>query len=268
MMCPPPEEKKRRPILEKFLTIILVMFELTNFMTSITAFIFMVSDNCSMPFLLSTVSNCSGNGYNANPMIKLGLILVETWIMTCTTVYSGLLVVYVFPSGILSLVLYVLELKKRIKDGFHIIESRSILMHLHVLERIFNDAFSKRSTPTIFTGILWILIGAQCTIIGFYDRIDKSMTIWMTMAIVDGYIMNFVMYSIAGWVHEWSDNLIGKWRQNGINKNPLVRRQLRSCRSLKVKFGNNFVDKGTAFVVLDFVMAQTVNILLIIRSLH
>lgn len=45
----------------------------------------------------------------------------------------------------------------------------------------------------------------------------------------------------------------------------ILRRHILSCYALKVKFGSNFTDRGTALVIQNFCLHQTVSLTLINR---
>lgn len=49
----------------------------------------------------------------------------------------------------------------------------------------------------------------------------------------------------------------------GLEGKKLIRRQVKGCSMLKVKFGSNFIDRGTPLVIQNFCINQTVSLTLI-----
>ncbi|OXA42442.1 hypothetical protein Fcan01_22758 [Folsomia candida] len=70
--------------------------------------------------------------------------------------------------------------------------------------------------------------------------------------LVDASVNNILVFTLASWVFNSSVKYL-----KGVEKmtlqfrsQSLIRKQLKSCGTLKIKFGSNFIDNGTPLIVL------------------
>ena len=135
---------------------------------------------------------------------------------------------------------------------------------IQILERTFNAFQKEFRAPGFFTSLLLVQIGLQYVLIGYSRHLNMGDLILFIFFFVNSSSCIFMNYTLASWIYSHSKHLIGKWRRLSPNKTRrgLHLKQLRAYRPLRVQFGSNFVDEGTPLVVQNFILVQTVNLLL------
>lgn len=85
------------------------------------------------------------------------------------------------------------------------------------------------------------------------------------MILFDAVIVNMLTITLASNVHKESVKLLRVMAKNAIGQGQyaVTKRQLRACTLLKIKFGSNFIDRGTPLVIQTFCLNQTVSLGLI-----
>jgi hypothetical protein len=129
---------------------------------------------------------------------------------------------------------------------------------------IFNDSSRRQVSPALLAGNPAIQIFSCFVCIKLHGEIPMPGFAYFPIQFLDCCIMGIGMFTVAS--HPWtkSNSLIRLWKQNDSKKNDkCMRKALKSLSNLKVMFGNNFVDELTPLVIQDFVVNQTVSLLLL-----
>lgn len=82
---------------------------------------------------------------------------------------------------------------------------------------------------------------------------------------IDTGITNILVFTMASAVHNVSHRALTSLRRNSM-KLPgmkLSKRQMMAFSNLKIKFGSNFIDRGTPLVMQNFCINQTMSLTLI-----
>ncbi|OXA64469.1 hypothetical protein Fcan01_00363 [Folsomia candida] len=178
---------------------------------------------CTPPFIMSMQPNCTNRA--GFSAVQLGVHLFEGWMFWHMMMAAGCWFVHVFFTGILSLLSY-----------FKILNRRSNL------------------------------IIAQYVTINHYSDIAMPGFLAFPLIAVNCLTTNVVVFTLAAFVNSASEKVmesLGKKAGGLSGKKLLIKRQIRGCSVLKVKFGSNFIDRGTPLVMQTFCINQTVSLTLI-----
>ncbi|OXA64261.1 hypothetical protein Fcan01_00207 [Folsomia candida] len=139
---------------------------------------------------------------------------------------------------------------------------------IHLLEKSFNAFLMQRVLPA------FMLVCTGIQIIGLYVGIMHHADIPMPGLLVfhllglDAAICSMLIFTMASFVHAKSSEvlqILGK-TSVGITENTdrkLLRRELKSLSLMNVKFGSNFIDRGTPLNLQTFALNQTASLCLI-----
>lgn len=86
------------------------------------------------------------------------------------------------------------------------------------------------------------------------------------LMMLDCAVVNGFVFTLASRVNTTSTEMLKMQERHSIQfggRRSVLAREIRSCGVLKIKFGSNYVDKGTPLVIQDFCVNQTLNLLLI-----
>lgn len=139
---------------------------------------------------------------------------------------------------------------------------------IQVLEKSFNDFLMIRIVPAllIFSPGLQLIVQYVC----INHHRDIPMPGFLVFPLIggDAGINNILVFTLASGINIASERAIQGMRNKviGLEQGKLLRRRLRGCSVLKVKFGSNFIDRGTPLVIQNFCINQTVALTLIKSS--
>lgn len=136
---------------------------------------------------------------------------------------------------------------------------------IQIVEKSFNDFLMVRVIPAVITGSPAIQILAQYTCINHYG--DIGMPGFLVFPLIGGNAMinNVLVNTLASCINTASVKALASVKDKValVEKKKLMRRRVWACSVLKVKFGSNFIDRGTPLVMQNFCMSQTVSLSLI-----
>ncbi|OXA42419.1 hypothetical protein Fcan01_22871 [Folsomia candida] len=246
------------------------LLEVAIFLYPILVFLLLQFIPRTPPFILSMFQRFGpSGGEEFGYKVTLGVHLFETW-MTFHFMYSGTTwFLYVFV-GIAFLLNYFQLLNREIlKTENHNDVTACIWLYryVQVLEKSFNAFVSEKLVPTIkfclpalqiFALYVWITLHATIALPGF--------AIFPLLAINAG-ISNILVITLASIVNISSEGVLNALGQKVVGcqggKRALIRREVEACGVLKVKFGSNFIDRGTPLVMQNFCITQTVSLCLV-----
>lgn len=136
-------------------------------------------------------------------------------------------------------------------------------MTIQLLEIQLNQCSQLRIVPTVLTIVPMIEIVCVFCLIKNWSQLSLPVFILMFLggSVCICSIIPFT--TIAAMLNTDSSELLMSWKMFGRNK--YLRKQLTSFRPLKVKFGMNFIDKGTTLVTQNFCVIQIVSLLLMTK---
>lgn len=103
--------------------------------------------------------------------------------------------------------------------------------------------------------------------INLHEELSKSGLVIIVIMGMDAIICNLVVFTLASQVHNSSLKIMRNLGRKSMalfgQGRSIAKRQLRACAILRVKFGSNFIDRGTPLVVETFCINQTMSLTLI-----
>ncbi|OXA47609.1 hypothetical protein Fcan01_17605 [Folsomia candida] len=235
-------------------------------------FCLLVFDPCFPPFLLSMSTNCSAIKWtNFGPEI---LVLVfETW-MAAQAIYSGCIwAFYILFVGITCALNYLQVVRCKMARAKKLVQHKLCIRtyrQVHIVEKMFNDYLMARITPAIVMAIPAIQIVTQFVSVTMHDQIAMPGFLVFPLFLVNGFINNVLVFTLASWINSTSKEMLEKFGRQvahvGGKGRAYLRKEVQSLNCMKIKFGTNFIDRGTPLVIQNFCLAQTMSLVLIRSS--
>ncbi|XP_035711898.1 uncharacterized protein LOC118437166 isoform X1 [Folsomia candida] len=203
-------------------------------------------------------------------LVRLGVNVFEAW-MTAHMMYStGIVACFVFSVGIVFILNFLRVLESYITtDLADHTDCIRLYRVVQILEKSLNAYLSERILPAIMIGDPTVEIFGLFVCISLSKETPMpGFLIFPLMTTVTG-INNVVIVALASKFHSASERLLVCWERASLSNkwnNKLRRRDLRACNVLKIKFGSNFVEKGTPLVLQDFCINQTISLILLNRE--
>ncbi|XP_035711899.1 uncharacterized protein LOC118437166 isoform X2 [Folsomia candida] len=191
--------------------------------------------------------------------------------MTAHMMYStGIVACFVFSVGIVFILNFLRVLESYITtDLADHTDCIRLYRVVQILEKSLNAYLSERILPAIMIGDPTVEIFGLFVCISLSKETPMpGFLIFPLMTTVTG-INNVVIVALASKFHSASERLLVCWERASLSNkwnNKLRRRDLRACNVLKIKFGSNFVEKGTPLVLQDFCINQTISLILLNRE--
>jgi hypothetical protein len=137
--------------------------------------------------------------------------------------------------------------------------------NMQILERILNNFLVYKITPLI------LVVGPYSQIFGIYTCIKFNSKfpfyVFMMFALIciNAIVCNIVLFTFASWIQVQSQEAIVLWEKQccKYKRRSLLKKMIKTFVPLKIKFGSNFMDRGTALVIQNYVFNQTMSLLLI-----
>lgn len=135
---------------------------------------------------------------------------------------------------------------------------------LQLLEIGLNDAIKGQIVPAMIGVCPWLQVFSLFVSINFYREIPLPGYAVFPMLFVDALLCNLIIGTLAGQINLTERVLADMKRQlKRYAVRSWYRKELLACAPLRIKFGQNFIDKGTPLVIEDFCFDQTVNLILL-----
>ncbi|OXA62575.1 hypothetical protein Fcan01_01536 [Folsomia candida] len=236
----------------------------------ILQFILLIYKPCTPPFIMSMSANCNTTQsvHSCNSIVGILVNVLELW-MALHTLYSGSIWVYFALCAGIGCFLYYLNVIHSqlvsIRTKHDLKECIRLYKALQVLEKSFNAFIMNRVLPTAITLVPGLQIVAQYVCIRLNTEIPMPGFLVFPLIGVNAIIYDILIFTVASSVHNLSQDILQSFcrKISGISMDPVERRRTKCCSVLKIKFGSNFIDRGTPLVIQDFCMNQTVNLVLI-----
>ncbi|OXA56473.1 hypothetical protein Fcan01_08673 [Folsomia candida] len=222
-----------------------------------------IVDHCAPPFLgayFFQCSPCSGRNPEVN-CVALIVILVADFYFVFTILHKGFFyLIHVVFATTGRMVDYLEIIRSSSSDNLHIYKA------LQILEAQLNDYVRLRVMPAFISLVPVIEVLSLFVIIKLHGQVPLPGFLLFPQGFITTGSALIVYETVAAILNTKSAQTIGKWGQQEIYRGKVKRREVRSLRSLMVKFGANYIDKGTPLVTQNFCVSQTVSMLLMKRQ--
>jgi len=131
---------------------------------------------------------------------------------------------------------------------------------------MFNDCTRFQATPALMVSNPAIQIFSGFVTVKLHNEIPMPGFLYFPVQFVDCCVLGIGILTVASYPWEKSKYMIMTLKQlKAAGNNEYTRKMLRSLFPIKVMFGNgnNFIDKLTPLIMQDFVINQTVSLLLL-----
>ncbi|OXA48876.1 hypothetical protein Fcan01_16464 [Folsomia candida] len=150
----------------------------------------------------------------------------------------------------------------KIADDADITVCIRLYRYAQVLEKSFNAYVTQTIVPTIIFCLPIIQISGLYVCITLHGEIALPGFAMFPMLTITSGISNILVITLASMVNTSSERVLYSLNQKiiccPIGKRSLFKREVTACGVLKIKFGSNFIDKGTPLAVQNFCINQTV----------
>ncbi|XP_035704132.1 uncharacterized protein LOC118434510 isoform X1 [Folsomia candida] len=222
-----------------------------------------IVDHCAPPFLGAYFLQCplcSGPNPTVNYVTWIPMLTMDFYFVF-TILHKG----FFYPVHIVfattgRMVDY-LEVIKKSPSGVKLSRYRSV----QILEAQINDYSRIRVMPAFMSGVPFVEVLSLFVIIKLHDQVPLPGFLLFPEGFITAASALIVYETVAAILNTKSFQIIGTWKQQ-FCRGKVKRREVRSLRPLMVKFGSNYIDKGTPLVTQDFCINQTVSMLLMKRQ--
>ncbi|OXA48093.1 hypothetical protein Fcan01_17346 [Folsomia candida] len=228
---------------------------------------------CTPPFIFSMFPNCGEMKSKTNWIMVLGVHLFECWM--CLNIILGctVYILYLLCAGVICILFYFRIIENSISTMRDSIDKEKCI-HLYrsiqILEKSFNSYPMNKVVPVMVFGVPGVEIITLFVSINFYHEIALPGFLVFPLIGLDTTLHNICVFSLASLVHNVSVKVLDALRQktvpmilHGGRNRSIITRQLRACSVLKVKFGSNYIDRGTPLVIQNFCITQTMSLTLV-----
>jgi hypothetical protein len=109
-----------------------------------------------------------------------------------------------------------------------------------------------------------IQLFAAYVCIKLHETMSLPAVVFFILIYMDANILLTAATTPASRIHIKSNNLLKKWMsRKDVMKCAILRKTLKACPPLKIRFGSNWVDQSTPLVFQDTSARQTVSFVLI-----
>ncbi|OXA47716.1 hypothetical protein Fcan01_17514 [Folsomia candida] len=232
------------------------------------AFALILVRPCTPPFLLSLSNQCEGIVWYGPAII---IPLFELWIglqfFITGTVWSffGIFV------SVVTLQTYFRILNSQILASVSLDDVNQVIQKyrgIQVLEKHLNEWLKPVLVPSLITLAPSLQILSQYVCIQMHNDIPMPGFLVVPLIVQNTIIVNILVFTLASYVFSSSARVMQNIKRR-IRKEPrrsTIKKDLKACSIMKIKFGTNFVDRGTPLVIQDFCLSQTMQLLLIKRG--
>ncbi|OXA43101.1 hypothetical protein Fcan01_22054 [Folsomia candida] len=254
-------------LVTKFMRVVIPLAIISLSIVPVFQLLLLLFVPCTPPFLLSMRANCKEPGASGY-VVQFGIRLFESWMQWHMTLSGGTWVIYVLFVGTVCFLTYFRILYSeisRIQQSDDVDACIRLYKCLQVLEKSFNDFLMYRMMPALLACAPGVQVIVQYVCINHHNDIQMPGFLVFPLIGWNAGINNFLVYTLASGINIASETALQGMKNKvvGLRGQKLIRRQLRACSLLKVKFGSNFIDRGTPLVIQDFCINQTVSLTLI-----
>ncbi|XP_035707910.1 uncharacterized protein LOC118435654 [Folsomia candida] len=221
-----------------------------------------IVDHCAPPFLGAYFLKCpicSGPNPKVNYATWIPMLMMDFYFVF-TIMHKG----FFYPIHV------VFPTTGRMVDYLEIIirnsssESLRLYRGVQILEAQLNDYARIRVMPAFMSGVPFVEVLSLFVIIKLHDQVPLPGFLLFPEGFITAGSALIVYETVAAILNTKSVQTIDIWKQR-FSRGKAKRREVKSLRPLMVKFGSNYIDKGTPLITQDFCINQTVSMLLMKR---
>ncbi|XP_035702047.1 uncharacterized protein LOC118433837 [Folsomia candida] len=222
---------------------------------------------CTAPFIVSMQQYCN-NGMQFSA-VRLTLHLFEAWMVWHILMAGGTWIIYAFLTGVVAIlsIVGILEGKiKTIQTEANMNSCIKFYQRIQILQTLMNSFLRDRLLPVMMLFVPGIQVIAQYVTIDHHSDITMPGFLIFPLIGLNCGANNVLAFTLASFVNSGSEKVMATLRKKSSQlrgKKALMKRQLRGCTALQVKFGSNYIDRGTPLVVQTFCINQTASLTLI-----
>ncbi|OXA61760.1 hypothetical protein Fcan01_00411 [Folsomia candida] len=222
---------------------------------------------CTPPFIMSMQPKCTERARFS--VVQLGVHVFEGWMFLHMLLAGGCWVIYALFTGIVSILSYFSILNRKIEaieTEANLNTSIQFYQRIQILEKSYNSFLRDRILPSMILCVPGIQIITQYVTLNHHSDIAMPGFLVFPLIAVNTGMTNVLAFTLAAFVNSASEKVmetLGKKASLLPGKKSLIKRRIRGCSVLKVKFGSNFIDRGTPLVMQTFCINQTVSLTLI-----
>lgn len=139
------------------------------------------------------------------------------------------------------------------------------MKHLKILESQFNKCFRTTFHPGMYFFCCFFNIIATFLCVSVGSRLFSEIGNWMFVIVFFNSLVVILIFGyLSGVVNQKSKmgiNLLKRQRQVNLDRK-IFRREIASCAPIKIRFGNNYVDRKTPLVMMTFCIKMATKLLL------
>lgn len=139
---------------------------------------------------------------------------------------------------------------------------------LQILVTVQNECFRTIFFNVAMPVVISICVLSTYAVIELHKNVSIVFVLFFIVEAADTFLVIVLVYSPAGAVYFYSEQVIQGWRRLCVGEKgrglKQIRRKIMSANRMKIKMASaNYVDRQTAFSVLDFSLQTTVAMSLI-----
>ncbi|OXA45026.1 hypothetical protein Fcan01_20122 [Folsomia candida] len=240
----------------KLMKLLIQLTFFTAFFVSLSIPCLLLLDPLSPPFILSMKKDWGNICWTSGLGFQHLVILLEAYMAMHIVVGGSVEISYVLIAGIVTLLNYFDVLRREIQTAQRAAEFKcciELYRNIQILEKMFN-------------GVLMYI----CVMM--HDEIPMPAYLIFPLVLLNCLGNNIFIFTFASWVNNVStrtlrEQLMGMGRCGWGKRRSILSKEAKACTVLKIKFGSNFIDRGTPLVIQDFCLTQTMSLILIDESI-
>ncbi|OXA54829.1 GTPase Obg [Folsomia candida] len=229
-------------------------------------------DPCSPPFLLSMKSDCASIKWITHFGLQHVVLIFETWMNVHSYVGGSLEVFYTLVVGIVCILNYFEVLRRNVRHAEGAGELKAcieVYRGIQILEKLFNNFLMDRIVPGMLLLMPALQVLTQYVSVMMHEDIPMPLFLVFPIIWLNTVTNNILIFTLASWVNNTSTKVLKEQRSSIVKQGFGAKRstQVKACTVLKIKFGSNFLDRGTPLVIQDFCLNTTLSLILISSAL-
>jgi hypothetical protein len=111
----------------------------------------------------------------------------------------------------------------------------------------------------------WAQIFSQYVCLKLHSQIPIHLFILFLLLCLNCWVHNIFVFTLSSWIHNESHDVLHLWKNYSGKRNRKsgIKKQIKACTVLKIRFGSNYIDRCTALVIQNNVLNMTISLLLL-----
>lgn len=136
---------------------------------------------------------------------------------------------------------------------------------IQLLEKCLNDFLMVKIVPALITFVPGIQILGQYICVKMHHDVRMPGFLIFPLLTIDAALINIIIFTLASRVNSVSIKVLATHEKysSKFKRTSAIKKSIRACAVLKIKFGSNYIDNGTPLVIQNFCADQTMSLILI-----